>query len=465
MTVTYERRGNVAVISIDRPEVRNAVDRATAAALGEAWRRFDADDSAYVGVLYGRGGNFSSGADLKTFDLEDGPDGFLGFTRMRVGKPTIAAIEGYCVAGGLEMALWCDLRVAGASAVFGCFERRFGVPLVDGGTQRLPRIIGLGLALEMILTGRAVEAEEAHAVGLVNSVVGDGDALAYALMLAGRIAGSPQGALRSDRMAVLDGLGVPLDQGLEMERTCGIGVMDVASRGAAQFAAGAGRAGTPVSPLDWAPEAVDPVPSAPDSSESHDEQRPMRHRLPASGLGRGAVVVGGAAAERMAQRMLDIGYVVEVLEVGDESLTREQWIGSIKRAIDDLLESGVVTGEQVVIVAAGDGCLPAIWASTLETRIGAVVVFGLTPGGSDLQPQYRMADAAYMGHQGGRDPLLDEVKPASLEITMRDVGLDATFHVYRRGAARFFDPAAEDYDGGLEDLAWQRTKLFLERVL
>jgi enoyl-CoA hydratase len=465
MTVTYERRGNVAVISIDRPEVRNAVDRATAAALGEAWRRFDADSSANVGVLHGRGGNFSSGADLKAFDLEDGPDGFLGFTRMRVGKPTIAAVEGYCVAGGLEMALWCDLRVAGASAVFGCFERRFGVPLVDGGTQRLPQIVGLGLALEMILTGRPVEAEEAHAIGLVNSVVSDGDALAYALMLAGRIAGSPQVTLRSDRMAVLEGLGTSLEDGLEIERRSGGGVMDVASRGAAQFASGAGRAGTPVSPLDWAPEAVDPAPPAGESPESRGESSPVRHRLPASGFGTGAIVVGGAAADSLVDHMLELGYVVEVLEVEDGSHTREQWIGSIKSAIDDLLESGVVIGEQVAVVAAGDGCLPAIWASTLETRIGAVVVFGLTPGGSDLQPQFRMADAAYIGHQGGQDPLLDEVKPASLEMTMRDVGLDATFHVYRRGGAQFFDPAAEEHDAELEDLAWQRTKLFLERVI
>jgi enoyl-CoA hydratase len=156
-----------AVVTVDRPERRNAIDEATAEALGDAWERFDEDD-ALVGVLTGSEGTFPAGADLKATDLEDRPEGWLGFTRTRVAKPTVAAIEGHRVAGGLEMALWCDLRVASRSATFGCFERRFGVPLVDGGTQRLPHVVGLGRALELVLTGRELDAETAKEWGLVN---------------------------------------------------------------------------------------------------------------------------------------------------------------------------------------------------------------------------------------------------------------------------------------------------------
>lgn len=243
MQVTYEREGPVAVVTIDRPERKNAIDLATARALGSAWRRFDSDEAAAVGVLYGAGGVFSAGADLKAFDLEDHPDGFLGFTRMSISKPTIAAIEGHCVAGGLEMALWCDLRIASETAVFGCFERRFGVPLVDGGTQRLPRIVGLGRALDMILTGRPLDAPEAHAIGLVTEVVPAGEALHAALDLGRRIAAFPQETVRSDRMAALEGVGVSLDEGLEIERRHGVGVLEVAARGAERFAGGEGRAG------------------------------------------------------------------------------------------------------------------------------------------------------------------------------------------------------------------------------
>ena len=246
MTVEYRLEGPVAVITIDRFRRRNAVDSATAEALGAAWRRFEDDSEASVGVLHGANGVFSAGADLVAFDLEDQPDGFLGFTRMTVSKPTIAAISGYCVAGGLEMALWCDLRVAGADAVFGCFERRWGVPLVDGGTQRLPRLIGLSRAMDLILTGRAVDAAEALEIGLTNRVVPAGSDLSEAIALAARIAAFPQATLRSDRAAALDGLGQPLEEGLEIERRHGIEVLDVAATGAAVFTAGAGRHGSPV---------------------------------------------------------------------------------------------------------------------------------------------------------------------------------------------------------------------------
>lgn len=241
--VDYTRTGSVAVISIERPERKNAIDRTTARELADAWDRFEADEDALVGVLYGEGETFSAGADLKAMDLADDGDGWLGFTRRTVSKPTIAAIEGYCVAGGLEMALWCDLRVAGESSTFGCFERRFGVPLVDGATQRLPRVIGLGRALEMILTGQAVTAKRANEWGLVNRVVDDGEALERAVELGEVIAEYPQETVRTDRAAVYDGLGVALEQGLQVEAWHGSRVMDQAATGAVRFADGEGREG------------------------------------------------------------------------------------------------------------------------------------------------------------------------------------------------------------------------------
>lgn len=243
MPVSYELRERIALITLERPDRRNAVNKEAADGLREAWQLFDSDGGADVAVLSGAGGVFSAGADLKDFDLVDHPDGFLGFTRMIVSKPTIAAVEGYCVAGGLEMALWCDLRVAGDGAVFGCFERRFGVPLVDGGTQRLPRLIGTSRALDMILTGRSVDAAEAHRIGLADRVVPAGSAVTAAIEIAAAIASFQQETVRSDRMALLEGLGRPIAEGLEIERRHGLGVLNVASEGAARFAGGAGRGG------------------------------------------------------------------------------------------------------------------------------------------------------------------------------------------------------------------------------
>jgi enoyl-CoA hydratase len=243
MAVHYEREGPVAVVTVDRPGRRNAIDNETAEALGDAWERFDGDDDALVGVLTGSEGTFSAGADLKAMDLADRPEGWLGFTRTRVSKPTIAAIEGHCVAGGLEMALWCDLRVASESAVFGCFERRFGVPLVDGGTQRLPHVVGLGRALDMIITGREVDPETAKEWGLVNRLVEEGAALDTAVRLGETVAEFPQETLRTDREAVYDGLGSTLEQGLAAEGWHGSRALDVAEAGADRFAGGAGRSG------------------------------------------------------------------------------------------------------------------------------------------------------------------------------------------------------------------------------
>jgi enoyl-CoA hydratase len=245
--VSYERRGAAAMVRIERPGRRNAVDGKTAEALLAAFRRFVAEEEARVMILTGDREAFCAGADLKAIEtLRDCVEGPLGFTRLFSPKPTIAAVNGYCVAGGLELALWCDLRVAGESAVFGCFERRWGVPLLDGGTQRLPRLIGLGRALEMILLGRAVNAEEARHFGLVNVVVPDSAVVDKAFEWAGLLASFPQKTLLADREAAIKGAGLSLEHGLAMERRLGWVTVDVALAGAARFAGGSGRGGAGV---------------------------------------------------------------------------------------------------------------------------------------------------------------------------------------------------------------------------
>lgn len=233
------------MLTIDRPHRRNAIDGAAASALREGLEEFEADEGARVLILTGVGGEaFCSGADLKTLDLDvDDPAGPLGFTRLTPSKPTIAAIDGWCLAGGLELALWCDIRIATPASTFGCFERRWGVPLVDGGTQRLPRVVGMGRALELIITGRPVKAEEAARIGLVNEVVQPGAHLDRALELAEQIASFPQETMLSDRRAAIEGSGLALAEGLELECRLGRDVLGVAARGASRFAAGEGRHG------------------------------------------------------------------------------------------------------------------------------------------------------------------------------------------------------------------------------
>ncbi len=248
--VVVSREGAVTIMRIHRPAARNAIRGSTARALREAWLAFEAAPDARVCVLTGGDEVFCAGADLYHANelIEDvaGESGPLGFTRLTGRKPTIAAIAGYCVAGGLELACWCDLRIADESAVFGCFERRFGVPLVDGGTQRLPRIVGLGRALDMILTGRAVAAPEALAMGLVNEVTPRGESLRRAMEIAQALAAFPQACLRNDRQAVYDGLGRDLGEGLRIEAALGMETIrsGETTAGAQRFAAGAGRLGT-----------------------------------------------------------------------------------------------------------------------------------------------------------------------------------------------------------------------------
>ena len=247
--VEYERRGAVATITLRRPEARNAVDRATAAALVDTFRAYEADDEALVAVLWGAGGTFCSGADLNA--IADGKgnrvaaegDGPMGPTRMRLSKPVIAAIAGHAVAGGLELALWCDLRVMEESATLGVFCRRYGVPLVDGGTVRLPRLIGLSRALDLILTGRPVDAVEAERIGLVNRVVPDGTARAAAEALAAELAAFPQVCLRSDRESVYGQASLPMEAALARELELAAPALAQAMEGAARFAAGLGRGG------------------------------------------------------------------------------------------------------------------------------------------------------------------------------------------------------------------------------
>jgi enoyl-CoA hydratase len=257
MNVRIESDGPVTTVVIDRPEARNAVDGPTAAALADAFRAFDADPAAYVAVLTGAGGTFCAGADLKAIgtpagnqvrpfdDTEGGADGPMGPTRMRLGKPVIAAIEGYAVAGGIELAVWCDLRVVAEDATLGVFCRRWGVPLIDGGTVRLPRLIGTGRALDLILTGRAVGAAEARSIGLVDRVVPSGAARQAAEALAHELAALPQDCLRNDRLSVLEQEGLAEEEALRAELEHGMRSLGSdALEGAARFASGAGRHGT-----------------------------------------------------------------------------------------------------------------------------------------------------------------------------------------------------------------------------
>jgi enoyl-CoA hydratase len=215
VTISVEKRGPVTTIVIDRPEVRNAIDREHAVALADAVRDFDADPDAHVAVLWGAGGSFCAGADLKAIAGGDGNrvapfgDAPMGPSRIRTRKPTIAAIAGHAVAGGLELACWCDLRVVERGAVLGVYCRRWGVPLIDGGTVRLPRLIGQSHALDLILTGRAIDADEAFRIGLANRVVAPGTARAYAEQLAADLAAQPPSAMRGDRTSVLEQWGLP----------------------------------------------------------------------------------------------------------------------------------------------------------------------------------------------------------------------------------------------------------------
>lgn len=256
-SIRVDRHGPVTVVAMTRPERRNAVDGPMAAELVEAFEAFDADDSAAVAVLYGEGGHFCAGADLKAIGSDrsnrvapDGP-GPMGPTRMQLGKPVIAAIEGYAVAGGLELAAWADLRVAAADAVLGVFCRRWGVPLIDGGTVRLPRLIGMSRALDLILTGRPVDATEAHAMGLVNRVVPAGSALDAAVELGRQLAAYPQECLRNDRVSVHHQHGRDLDDAMAYELQVGMRSLHTdALGGAARFAGGAGRHGAFDAPAD-----------------------------------------------------------------------------------------------------------------------------------------------------------------------------------------------------------------------
>ena len=270
--VRTDVHGSVLVVTIDRPDVRNAVDGPTAALLAETFRRFDADDALNVAVLTGARGTFCAGADLKAItdgrgnrvDRNVGVDGPMGPTRMLLSKPVIAAVEGFAVAGGLELALWCDLRVAATDATFGVYCRRWGVPLVDGGTIRLPRLIGHSNALDLILTGRGVAGDEALRMGLVNRLTEPGTALAHAIELAQQIAALPQLCMRNDRLSSYEQWSLSLDEALAFETQVGLDTIASGETlaGAARFAAGEGRHGTPSA----TPAPATPAPATPAAS-------------------------------------------------------------------------------------------------------------------------------------------------------------------------------------------------------
>ena len=247
-SVRYERIGAAAVLEIDRQDRRNAVDGPTAERLRDGYREFVADEGARVLVLTGAGDvAFCAGADLKAIETFGprlaAPEGPLGFTRLTSPKPTIAAISGWCLAGGFELALWCDLRIAAEGSTLGFPERRWGVPLIDGGTQRLPRIVGLGRALDLILSGRMIDSDEAREIGLLTEVVAPGRHLERALEYAEALAAFPQVTMLADRRAALEGFGLPLEAALAIEARAGLETFGAATEGAARFAAGEGRGG------------------------------------------------------------------------------------------------------------------------------------------------------------------------------------------------------------------------------
>jgi enoyl-CoA hydratase len=257
MTVHIEKSGAVTTVVIDRPQQRNAIDGATAQALASAFRAFDADPEASVAVLWGAGGTFCSGADLKALASNPGQmrlsaegDAPLGVSRLSLSKPVIAAVSGHAVAGGLELACWCDLRVAETSAIFGVYCRRFGVPLIDGGTVRLPRLIGQSRALDMILTGRPVRADEALMMGLANCVVADGEARRAAETLAAEIAAHPQTCLRNDRRSAHEQWSMTISDAMANEFRQGLNSLasEEAAAGAQRFSSGAGRHGVRLDP-------------------------------------------------------------------------------------------------------------------------------------------------------------------------------------------------------------------------
>ena len=251
-TVLTETRGPVRIVTINRPQARNAVDHDTALALYDAFKAFDTDETVSIAILTGAGGNFCAGADLKAVatgkgnpSRTEGDLGPMGPSRLQLSKPVIAAVDGYAVAGGLELAIWCDLRVASPTARFGVFCRRFGVPLIDGGTVRLPRLIGASRAMDLILTGREVSAEEAHAIGLANYLTPEENALPRAIALAESIAAFPQLCMRSDRASALNQWSLSAEEAIRAEFAGGLDVLKAgsASEGAARFSAGEGRQG------------------------------------------------------------------------------------------------------------------------------------------------------------------------------------------------------------------------------
>ncbi len=251
MSVSIAREGPVFIVTMERPDVCNAVDRDTAEALADAFQQFDTDEDASVAVLWGRGGNFCAGADLKAVAegrpnrIDPEGDAPMGPTRMLLSKPVLAAISGYAVAGGLELALWCDLRIVEESAVMGCFERRWGVPLVDGGTVRLPRLIGLSRAMDMLLTGRAVDAKEALHFGLANRVVADGTSLTEAISMAHQIAAFPPICMQNDRLSAYRQFGMSLPDALAQEFALGQAALAQETvSGATRFSSGEGRHGS-----------------------------------------------------------------------------------------------------------------------------------------------------------------------------------------------------------------------------
>lgn len=441
----------VAILSMEAGGDRNEVDADMAAELERAWRRFETDPHLDVAVLTGTTDGFSVGRAIDADEELAPAKPLFGFTNSGLGKPVIAAIEGGCLSEGLELALWCDLRICGSSSIFGFHQRRIQRPLMDGGTQRLPRLVGTGVALEMILTGRQMDAEEAFAVGLVNLVVADGTVGHAAQEVAEQIARFPQGTVRANRQAVLDGSGLALAEGIQMERRLATNAIETRAR---EVRRGSRQSGHVVSPV--------------------------RFELPESGTGPAVIFIPDRwgmdeFAVSAVESLLNSGYIVVPLPLFERPYGADEADEAVRRLrnanVAERLRSTVrsarlhpaVDGE-VAVIGMGIGGGLALWLSGECPEVTGCVTFGATATWPDLEPDFATSKAAFLGHNGELDDVASPHTAYRLEMAMRDHGLDATFETYR-GMEREFYRSERIEDLHMLNQAWARTLTFLRRTL
>ncbi len=451
MTVETRTVDRIAVVSIDVGDGRNEIDAETASELDRVWRRFETDPDLDVAVVTGTREAFSVGRPTATDDETGTAEPVFGFTHSGLSKPVIAAIEGPCLSAGLEMALWCDLRVCGLSSVFGFQPQRSRRPLMDGGTQRLPRLVGEGMALEMLLTGRPMDAEEAHAVGLVNLVVADGSARQAAIEIAERIARFPQGTVRANRQSVLEGADLSLSEGLQLERRLATNAIETRAREIRRA-----------------------------SRESGWVSAPFRFELPRSGSGPAVIVLPDRwgmddYAIAATESLLDAGYVVVPVALYDRPGSEDEASAApaklrsrdvsarLTQAVEATRKHPAVDGS-VALVGFGIGGGLALWLAGESPSITGCVTFGAVNAWPDLEPDLASAKAAFLGHNGELDEQASPHTAYRLEMAMRELGLDATFETYRAMGWEFYRNGDPEAVHAL-DQAWGRTMTFLQRTL